>query len=105
MTTGRSWQEIKAEAHRLHPELGDPGRQARARAELDSYVAGHHLQELRKAIWRTQAEVARILGVFPVPGLPNRERRRRPWDWTRCAPMPPPSADTSTSPSTSAPTR
>ena len=63
MTTARSWREIKAEAHRLHPELADPARQARARAELDSYVAGHHLQELRKAIGRTQADVARILGV------------------------------------------
>jgi DNA-binding XRE family transcriptional regulator len=43
--------------------LPRPERQARARAELDSYVAGHHLQELRKAIGRTQTGVARILGV------------------------------------------
>ncbi|WP_433252968.1 helix-turn-helix domain-containing protein [Actinomadura nitritigenes] len=34
-----------------------------ARAELDAYVAGHHLKELRKAIGKTQAEVAQILGV------------------------------------------
>ncbi|GAA2279982.1 hypothetical protein GCM10010402_40860 [Actinomadura luteofluorescens] len=43
--------------------LADPGRQAQARAELDAYVAGHHLKELRKAIGKTQAEVAQILGV------------------------------------------
>ena len=40
-----------------------PERQAQARAELDAYVAGHHLKELRKAIGKTQAEVAQILGV------------------------------------------
>ncbi|WP_131765173.1 helix-turn-helix domain-containing protein [Candidatus Protofrankia californiensis] len=63
MSTGRRWQEVKAEAHRRHPELADPERQARARAELDAYVAGHHLKELRQAIGRTQSEVAQILGV------------------------------------------
>ncbi|WP_256255906.1 sigma factor-like helix-turn-helix DNA-binding protein [Actinomadura madurae] len=46
-----------------NPELADPERQAQARAELDAYVAGHHLKELRKAIAKTQAEVAQILGV------------------------------------------
>ncbi|MFG3440960.1 helix-turn-helix domain-containing protein [Nonomuraea sp. NPDC047897] len=63
MSTARRWQDVKAEAHRRHPELTDPGRQAKARAELDAYVAGHHLRELRKAIGKTQAEVAQILGV------------------------------------------
>ncbi|MBA9001675.1 MULTISPECIES: helix-turn-helix domain-containing protein [Thermomonospora] len=63
MSTGRNWRDIKAEAHRLHPELADPERQARARAALDAYVAGHHLKELRKSTGKTQAEVARILGV------------------------------------------
>ncbi|SEG90176.1 Helix-turn-helix [Thermomonospora echinospora] len=63
MSTGRRWQDIKAEAHRRHPELADPERRERARAELDAYVAGHHLKELRKAIGKTQAEVAQILGV------------------------------------------
>ncbi|MEV4105554.1 helix-turn-helix transcriptional regulator [Nonomuraea sp. NPDC049649] len=63
MTTARRWQDVKAEAHRRHPELADPGRQARARAELDAYIAGHHLKELRKATGKTQAEVAQILGV------------------------------------------
>ncbi|WP_433143443.1 helix-turn-helix transcriptional regulator [Actinomadura nitritigenes] len=51
------------EAHRRNPELAQPERQARARAELDAYVAGYHLKELRKAIGKTQAEVAQILGV------------------------------------------
>ena len=63
MSTGRNWRDIKADAHRLHPELADPARQAQARDELDAYVAGHHLKELRKAIGKTQAEVAGILGV------------------------------------------
>lgn len=63
MSTGRRWQEVKAEAHRRNPGLADPERRARARAELDAYVAGHHLKELRKAVGKTQAEVAQILGV------------------------------------------
>ena len=48
MSTGRSRQDIKAEAHRRHPEPADPERQAKVRAELDAYVAGHYLGELRK---------------------------------------------------------
>ncbi|GAA4634321.1 XRE family transcriptional regulator [Actinoallomurus vinaceus] len=63
MSTGRNWRDVKAEAHRRHPELADPERQARARAELDAYVAGHHLKELRKAVGKTQVELARALGV------------------------------------------
>ena len=63
MSTGRHWQDIKAEAHRRNPELAAPERQAQARAELDAYVAGHHLKELRKAIGKTQVEVAQLLGV------------------------------------------
>ncbi|MEU6722032.1 XRE family transcriptional regulator [Nonomuraea sp. NPDC046802] len=63
MSTARRWQDVKAEAHRRHPELADPQRQAKARAELDAYVADHHLRELRKSIGKTQAEVAQILGV------------------------------------------
>ena len=39
MSTGRRWQDVKAEAHRRNPDLADPQRQAKARAELD----GHHL--------------------------------------------------------------
>ncbi|WP_214109282.1 helix-turn-helix domain-containing protein [Acrocarpospora catenulata] len=63
MSTARRWQDIKAEAHRRHPEMADPERQAKARAELDAYIAGHHLRELRKSIGKTQADVAQILGV------------------------------------------
>ena len=63
MSTGRNWRDIKAEAHRLHPELAAPARQAQASDELDAYVAGHHLKELRKAIGKTQSEVAGLLGV------------------------------------------
>ncbi|MEU9834357.1 helix-turn-helix transcriptional regulator [Streptosporangium sp. NPDC048047] len=63
MSPARRWQEVKAEAHRLHPELGDPERQAAAEAALDAYVAGHHLKELRRALGKTQAEVATTLGV------------------------------------------
>jgi DNA-binding XRE family transcriptional regulator len=61
--TGRRWQDIKDEAHRRHPEMADPARRAKASAELDAYVAGHQLRELRKSIGKTQAEIARILGV------------------------------------------
>ena len=60
MSTGRRWQDIKAEAHRRNPELADSERQAQARAELDAHVAGHHLKELRKAIGKTQAEAPRV---------------------------------------------
>lgn len=63
MSTARRWRDVKAEAHRRHPELADPERRAKARAELDACVAGHHLGELRKATGKTQAEVAQILGV------------------------------------------
>ena len=104
MTTARSWREIKAEAHRLHPELADPARQARARAELDSYVAGHHFQELRKAIGHKPTSPGFL--AFPSPVSPkSRTATSKPWGWTHCAPMPQPSADISTSPSASAPTR
>jgi DNA-binding XRE family transcriptional regulator len=63
MAKTRRWEDVKAEAHRLHPELGDPERQAAARAELDAYIAGHHLKELRKSLGKTQADVAATLGV------------------------------------------
>lgn len=43
MSPARSWRDVKAEAHRLYPQMADPAVQARARAELDAYVAGHHL--------------------------------------------------------------
>ncbi|MFC5745890.1 XRE family transcriptional regulator [Actinomadura rugatobispora] len=63
MSSGHRWQDIKAEAHCCNPGLADPERQAQARAELDAHVAGHHRKELRKAIGKTQAEVAQILGA------------------------------------------
>ena len=34
MSTGRRWQDVKAEAHRRSPELADPELQAKARAVL-----------------------------------------------------------------------
>ncbi|GCE00409.1 helix-turn-helix domain-containing protein [Embleya hyalina] len=63
MSPARRWQDVKADAHRVNPDLADPGVQSRARAELDAYVVGFHLKELRKSLGRTQAEVAAILGV------------------------------------------
>lgn len=63
MSTGRRWDDVKAEAHRRHPEMAAPERQAKARAELDAYVAGHHLKELRRTLGQTQAEVAERLGI------------------------------------------
>lgn len=69
MSSARRWQDVKAEAHRRHPELADPELQAKARAELDAYIAGHHLEELREAIGKTQLEVAQILEGAPEPDL------------------------------------
>jgi len=63
MGNARRWEDVKAEAHQLHPDLDDPARRAAARAELDAHVAGYHLKELRKSLGRTQAEVAAALGV------------------------------------------
>ncbi|MGW4422043.1 helix-turn-helix domain-containing protein [Streptosporangium sp. NPDC004631] len=63
MSPARRWQEVKAEAHRLHPEMATPERQAAAEADLDAYVAGYHLRELRKSLGKTQAEVAATLSV------------------------------------------
>ncbi|GAB1823118.1 helix-turn-helix domain-containing protein [Herbidospora sp. RD11066] len=59
----RRWEDVKAEAHRLNPERATPERRAKARADQDAYIAGYQLGELRKAIGKTQAEVAEILGV------------------------------------------
>ncbi|WP_041563143.1 helix-turn-helix transcriptional regulator [Nocardia vulneris] len=63
MSAARNWRDVKAEAHRLHPELAEPEAQAAAAAQLDAHIAGHHLKELRKAVGRTQAEIAAVLGV------------------------------------------
>lgn len=63
MSPGRNWREVKAEAHRLYPELTDPQRRADAKAHLDAYVAYHHLKELRKSVGKTQSEVAAALGI------------------------------------------
>jgi DNA-binding XRE family transcriptional regulator len=63
MSPARRWPDVKAEACRINPTLADPTMQAQARAELNAYVVGFHLRELRKAVGRTQAEVAAVLGV------------------------------------------
>lgn len=63
MSPTRKWRDVKADAHRLHPELADPAVRAEAAARLDAYVAGYHLKELRKAAGKTQAEVAAALRV------------------------------------------
>ncbi|WP_377271612.1 helix-turn-helix domain-containing protein [Peterkaempfera sp. SMS 1(5)a] len=63
MSPARRWRDVKAEAHRRHPEMADPELQARADAELDAQVAGLHLSELRKMVGKTQAEVAALVGV------------------------------------------
>ncbi|MEU8383401.1 helix-turn-helix domain-containing protein [Streptosporangium sp. NPDC048865] len=63
MSPARRRQEVKAEAHRLHPEPATPERQAAAEAEPDAYVAGYHLKELRRSLGKTQVEVAAALGI------------------------------------------
>ena len=68
MSTAHRWQDVKAEAHRRHPALGDPERQAKARAELDVYVADHRLTELHDSTGETQADAAQILGGNSLSG-------------------------------------
>jgi Predicted transcriptional regulators len=63
MSPARSWQHVKAEAHRRHPEMADLQLRARADAELDAQIVGFHLSELRKMVGRTQTEVAALVGV------------------------------------------
>ena len=63
MTTGRSWEDVKREAHRRSPALDDPDLQAAAEARLDAYVAGYRLRELRKAAGLTQKDLARLMRV------------------------------------------
>jgi DNA-directed RNA polymerase specialized sigma subunit len=63
MSPARSWKDVKAEAHRRHPELKDPQLLAHADAQLDAREAGYHLSQLRKLVGKTQAEVAAVLGV------------------------------------------
>src|SRR5690606_1408750 len=63
MSPARNWREVKAEARRLQPEMDNPEVRAAASARLDTYVAGHHLKELRKSVGKSQAEVAAALGV------------------------------------------
>jgi DNA-binding XRE family transcriptional regulator len=63
MSAARNWHEVKAEAHRRHPEMSDPARRAAADTQLDAFIAGHHLKELRQSLGLTQAQVARDLGV------------------------------------------
>jgi DNA-binding XRE family transcriptional regulator len=63
MSTGRNWREVKAEARERHPEMADPARVAAADLQLDAFVAGHHLKELRKSLGRTQKEIAGVLGI------------------------------------------
>jgi transcriptional regulator with XRE-family HTH domain len=43
--------------------LTDPDTRSAAAERLDAYIAGHHLKELRKALGKTQADVASALGV------------------------------------------
>ncbi|HEY3872634.1 MAG TPA: hypothetical protein VGM10_30035 [Actinocrinis sp.] len=60
MSTGRSWREIKAEAHRLHPEMADPARRAAAEAELDAQILLHETAYLL----RSPANAGRLLGSY-----------------------------------------
>lgn len=63
MSPARNWREVKAEAHRLHPEMTDPARRAAADARLNARVTHHRLKELRQRLGKTQGEIAAVLGV------------------------------------------
>ncbi len=41
MSSARRWEDVRAEAHRRNPEKATPERRAKARADLDAYVAGY----------------------------------------------------------------
>lgn len=58
-----SWEQVKRRRREIDPEADDPDRRAAASSALDTFVAGHHLAELRKTVGMTQAEVAELLGV------------------------------------------
>ncbi|WP_034268058.1 helix-turn-helix domain-containing protein [Actinospica robiniae] len=58
-----SWDEVKRRRREIDPGADDPGRRAAAALAVDTFVAGHHLAELRKTIGMSQAEVAAFLGV------------------------------------------
>lgn len=58
-----SWDQVKHRRREIDPGADDPDRRAAAVSAIDTFVAGHHLAELRKAIGMTQAEVAALLGV------------------------------------------
>ncbi|MEV0822861.1 hypothetical protein [Nonomuraea rubra] len=50
----------------MAPELADPQRKAAAKAQLDAYIAGHHLKELRKSVGKTRAYAAALGGHVDV---------------------------------------
>lgn len=105
MSTGRRWQDIKAEAHRRNPELAAPERQAQARAELDAYVAATTSRSFARPSARHKPRSPRSWGS-PSPASPrSKTATSKPWSWKRSAPTPPHSEDTWTSPSASAPTQ
>ncbi|MDT3397938.1 helix-turn-helix transcriptional regulator [Streptomyces sp. B1866] len=63
---GRSWDEVRAEAMRRHPDLASEeaaARRAEVRAENTARIRGHELAELRRAAGLTQADVATALKV------------------------------------------
>ncbi|GAB0101493.1 hypothetical protein JMUB6875_04570 [Nocardia sp. JMUB6875] len=105
MSPARNWREIKAEAHHLHPELADPAVRAEASARLDAYVAGYHLEELRKPLGKTQSEIAAVLGVSQsrVSQIENGDLGA-PWNSTPSGPTPRRWVGEWRSPSASAPT-
>ncbi|WP_327114345.1 helix-turn-helix domain-containing protein [Nocardia sp. NBC_01730] len=59
------WSEVKAKARELDPRTEDERAAgvARARGRRESYVRGHQLAEIRKAIGLTQTELAGLLDV------------------------------------------
>lgn len=60
---GRRWEDVERDLLRRTPELDDPELQAAAEAELDAYVTGYRLKELRESQGVTQKELAKRLHV------------------------------------------
>lgn len=60
---GRRWEDVERELLRRSPALNDPELEAAAEAELDAYVTGYRLKELRESQGVTQKELARRLHI------------------------------------------
>lgn len=62
---GRSWKDVKADKERIDRELGRDieASQAKKRDQVQAYVMGCRLSQLREQAGLTQAQVAERMGI------------------------------------------